>query len=81
VDVLFACDLVRLCARNVVEKAIIVAGDADFVPAVEIARKELVITKLFYYPGRCSPHLYDVCDEREKLTQDLIDSVILNSDS
>jgi uncharacterized LabA/DUF88 family protein len=75
VDVLFACDLVRLAARNVIQKAIIVAGDSDYVPAVNIAKEEMVITELVYVPGRCSPHLYNICDERRRLTQALIDSV------
>lgn len=75
VDVLFACDLVRLAARNVIQKAIIIAGDSDYVPAVNIAKEEMVITKLIYVPGHCSPHLYNVCDERRRLTQALIDSV------
>lgn len=75
VDVLFACDLVRLAAAKVVDKAIIVSGDSDFTPAVKIAREEMLITKLVYYPGSCAPALYDACDERMRLTQDFIDSV------
>lgn len=75
VDVKLACDLVRLSARNVVHKAILVGGDSDFVPAVEIAKEEMVLTELVYYPGHCSPHLFDVCDERRLLTQRFIDSV------
>jgi len=75
VDVLFACDLVRLAAAKVIDKAIIVSGDSDFTPAVKIAKEEMVITKLVYYPGACAPALYDVCDERMRLTQSFIDSV------
>lgn len=75
VDVLFACDLVKLSVGKAIQKAIIVSGDSDFVPAVRIAKEEMVITKLWYYPRHCSPHLFDVCDERERLTQTLIDSV------
>ena len=75
VDVLFACDLVRLAAARVIDKAIIVSGDSDFTPAVEIAKEEMVITKLVYYPSACAPALYNACDERQKITQILIDMV------
>ena len=75
VDVLFACDLVRLAAAKVIDKAIIISGDSDFTPAVEIANEEMVITKLVYFPGACAPALYNACDEREKLTQSFIDSI------
>ena len=75
VDVLLACDLVRLAARNVITRAIIIGGDADFVPAVGIAKEELIITELIYYPGSCSPALWDACDERIRLTQAFINSV------
>lgn len=75
VDVLFACDLVRLAATHTVNKAIIISGDSDFVPAVAIAKEEMVLTSLWYAPGHCSPHLWTICDERNALTQELIDSV------
>ena len=75
VDVKLACDLVRLSAKGVIQKAILVSGDSDFVPAVEIVKEDLVLTKLVYYPYHRSPHLFDACDERERLTQSFIDSV------
>jgi uncharacterized LabA/DUF88 family protein len=76
IDVLFACDLVRLSASRAIQEAIIVAGDADYVPAVEIAREEHVIAKLVYYPGSCAPALYDACDERVRITRELIESCL-----
>jgi len=75
IDVLFACDLVRLAASRLIEKAVIIGGDADFVPAVAIAKEEMIITKLCYVPGHCSPHLWNICDERMVLTQEFIDRV------
>ena len=76
VDVFFACDLVRLSASRAIQMAVIVAGDADFAPAVNIAKEEHVITKLVYYPGSCAPALYDACDERIRLTKELIESCL-----
>lgn len=75
VDVLLSCDLVRLAAKNAIEKAIIVGGDSDFVPAVKIAKEEMILTEVCYVPGNCSPHLRTECDMKRILTQDLIDAV------
>lgn len=75
VDVLLSCDLVRLAAKNAIEKAIIVGGDSDFVPAVKIAKEEMILTEVCYVPGSCSPHLRTAYDMRRTLTQTLIDSV------
>ena len=76
VDVWFACDLVRMCTSTRIDQAIIIAGDSDFVPAVNIANEEHVITKLLYYPGSCAPTLFDACDERVPITKDLFDCCI-----
>lgn len=75
VDVLFAIDLVQLSVGKHIDKAIIVSGDSDFVPAVRIAKDNMVITELFYHPIEYSHDLYDVCDERQEMTQAFIDSV------
>ena len=61
--------------RRIIQKAIILGGDADYVPAVNIAKEEMVLTKVVYVPGHCSPHLFQACDERNRLTQTLIDLV------
>lgn len=74
VDVQFALDLSRLCLRNMIDKAIIVSGDSDFVPAVQEANDNDIITQSVYHPEEFSYHLRDVCDERRKITKELIDS-------
>jgi len=78
VDVLLACDLVRLSATHQIHRAIIVGGDADFVPAVKIAKDEGVLCVLYYKGDACSPHLRDVCDERRLITEEMIRSSILS---
>lgn len=74
-DVLFAIDLVRLSAGHYIQKAIIVAGDSDFVPAIIAAKEEMVLTELVYCPKEYSRHLYDVCDDRTPLTAEFMASV------
>lgn len=46
VDVALASDLVYLAVKGYITRAVLIAGDADFVPAVEIARGEGVNVQL-----------------------------------
>jgi len=77
VDVVFALDLVELSAMDEVDKAIIVSGDSDFVPAVEKANTLGVITQNVYHPNQFSYHLRDSCIESRTIDQALIDSSLL----
>lgn len=78
VDTLFAIDLVKLSAKNHIQKAIIIAGDADHIPAVEAAKEEGVICELYYLSKdlkgnyTVSRDLYDICDDRFQITKELL---------
>ena len=76
VDILLAVDLVKLSADEHIQQAILVAGDSDFIPAIEAAKSEGVIVKLHH--GR-NPHyeLLEEVDEHYRIDQALIDSVRL----
>ena len=54
--------------------AAILAGDSDFIPAVEAAKSEGVVVHLFYGP-RAHRDLISVCDERTYITKDLLSSL------
>lgn len=74
VDVLLSVDLVRLSSSNRIDKAILVTGDSDFVPAVRAAKDEGVIVQLHYSIGQnISNELYQICDDRFVITKDIID--------
>jgi len=84
VDVLLTIDLVRLSAKGQIQKAFLVAGDADYVPVVKAAKDEGVSVKLYHSgafqltpEGRRLPkysnELWDACDERV-----IIDSSLIN---
>jgi len=75
VDVQLAIDLVELSLTASIQKAIIIAGDADYVPPVKKARDSHALVHLYYYPGTVSMELRDNCDERTEITQRLIDQV------
>ena len=47
VDVLLSCDLVRHAAAGHIQHAVLVAGDSDFIPAVEAAKDSGVTITLF----------------------------------
>jgi uncharacterized LabA/DUF88 family protein len=74
VDVLLSVDLVRLAWTGKINKAILVTGDSDFVPAVENAKDAGVIVELYYHEGmNLSRELFQICDDRYLITRDVID--------
>ena len=77
VDVWFAVDLVKLSCRGNIDKAMLVTGDSDFVPAVNVAKEEGVVTILYYSktpPMYVHNKLLEACDEKYEITQGLIDA-------
>jgi len=74
VDVLFSIDLVSLSAKMQISDMVIVAGDSDFVPAIQAAKQEGIIVWLFH-GGTWHNELWMNADERIRLDQTLINSV------
>ena len=66
VDVLCSVDLVRLASKGKIERAVLVTGDSDFLPAVAVAKDEGVQIRLIHSPNRREVHrdLWDAADER-----------------
>lgn len=76
VDILLGCDLVLLSAKQRISKAVLVTGDSDFIPAIEIAKNEGVEIELVYDAEKePHPNLITIADTRRLLTQDFIDSI------
>ncbi|MCH7840606.1 MAG: NYN domain-containing protein [Planctomycetes bacterium] len=78
VDIMLGVDLTLLATKHQIATCVLVAGDSDFVPAIETARSEGVLVHLYH---GAQPHreLWDTCDERTPISQDLIDRVLLES--
>ena len=76
VDILLGVDLTLLAVKGRIQEAILVAGDSDFIPAVEVAKQEGVLVRLVHGD---SPHsdLWETVDERQKITQSMIDKVTI----
>ena len=74
VDILMGVDLVQLSAKHQITDAAIVAGDSDFLPAIEVAKPEGVVIHLYH--GQHPHHdLRAECDETTQITQELIDRI------
>ncbi|MBS3088823.1 NYN domain-containing protein [Candidatus Pacearchaeota archaeon] len=73
VDVLMSLDIVKKSIGSSVGHIILIAGDADFVPAIKIAKDSNIIAHLFYHPSSVHNELLDEIDELHVLDKDLID--------
>lgn len=79
VDVLLSVDLVRLSWSNKIDKAILVTGDSDFVPAVAAAKDAGVIVEMQYSPTQAySDELFQICDDRFKITKELVKDSLMH---
>jgi uncharacterized LabA/DUF88 family protein len=76
VDIRIAIDMVRLAATNRIEKAILVSGDSDLVPAVEAVQDCSVLVELVYSKNSIGDHLYLTARDRTELTQAIIDACL-----
>lgn len=75
VDIWMAVDLVRMSSSKQIDKAILITGDSDLVPAIEAARDSGVVVELYYSPNSRHDELLQSCDERFEITRNLIDKV------
>ena len=75
VDILLGVDLALLAAKHQITDAAILAGDSDFLPAIEAAKAEGVVIHLFH--GK-APHrdLVSKCDERNRIDQAFINTIL-----
>ena len=75
VDILLSIDLTMLATKGAIQRAILISGDSDFVPAVRLAKDQGVYVHVFY--ARRShfvlhDQLLEACDERTELTKEFL---------
>lgn len=77
VDILLGVDLVSLSIKRSITHAILVTGDSDFLPAVQVARDEGVMVHL-YHGIKTNPHkdLWDRCDERTAINENFVKAIL-----
>ena len=74
VDILLAVELTLLAAKGQIQRAILVAGDSDFIPAIDVAKNEGVLITL-YHGNNCHSDLWQSADERHHINRTVIDRV------
>jgi len=77
VDILLAVDLVRLSWSRQIDKAVLVTGDSDFVPAVEAAKDAGVLIQLYCAKNSAHDELLSTVDESFELTDEFIGRIKL----
>jgi len=75
VDVLMAIDLVHLAATKQIQRAVLVTGDSDLVPAIELAKFEGVITDLYYHPSAVHHELFEAVDDRHTIDEEFVKKI------
>ena len=78
VDILLAVDLVQLSVDHQIQRAVILANDSDFVPAIEIARAAGTVVELYYHvPPQPHTELMKACDDRIVIDNSLVEKIKL----
>lgn len=78
VDLRLGLDLGSIVTTGKVEKVALIAGDSDFIPAIEFAREKGVITLLVHGPVRTyHKDLWQAADDRKKITQKVVRSITI----
>lgn len=75
VDTYFAIDLVKLAIKNSIKKAILLAGDSDFLPPILEAKENGVIVKVVYYKDTIQTELFEACDERQEINAEFLNTL------
>lgn len=72
IDVLMSLDIATMSYTKMIEHVVIVAGDADFIPAIKKSKDYGAIVHLYYHPSSVHNELLDEVDELHEITDDLI---------
>jgi uncharacterized LabA/DUF88 family protein len=75
VDTALVGDLVRLSAKRNIQMATLIAGDSDFIPGIEIAKSEGVITQLYYGISNGHRDLICAADISRSFTNTLVEKI------
>jgi len=76
VDCHVSTDLVRLSAKHLITDAAILAGDSDFIPAIDAAREDGVVIHLFH-GAQAKPCLLEACDERTLIDDNFMTAIAM----
>ena len=74
-DLLLGLDFALLSSKKSITHAALVAGDSDFLPAMEVAKQEGISVWLFYIQDSYAQELRNTADERCILNQEFMRQV------
>jgi uncharacterized LabA/DUF88 family protein len=78
VDIMLGVDMALLAGKGKISRAALLAGDSDFIPAVEAVKREGVLVTLWHGPfsvdTRPSRELFEACDERYELSPEIVEA-------
>lgn len=73
VDLQLGLDIATLVTERRVELIVLVSGDSDLIPAVELARDRSTLVRLIHGPrGTYHQDLWDLVDERREITRGIL---------
>ena len=78
VDIKLTIDLLKLSLGGMIQKAILVGSDSDFVPVIQEAKNEgIIVFSCFSRNPGCGIHdeLYKTCDDEIELTTDILKEI------
>jgi uncharacterized LabA/DUF88 family protein len=71
VDTMLAVDMVNMSIKKEVDRIVLISGDSDHIPAIEVVLKEGTIVSLYHgsFNSKTSPslELYDLCPYKSTL--------------
>lgn len=73
IDVLMSIDIIKKSIGSEIKHIILIAGDADFVPAIKTAKDYDMTVHLFCHPSSVHNELLDEIDELHFISTQLID--------
>lgn len=74
VDIMIGLDIAWLASKNIVDRIVLVTGDADFIPAMKFARREGIQVVLVTLGNKIKPEMREHTDEFRRIDLSLIKS-------
>lgn len=80
IDCMVGVDMALLAGKGRITNVALFTGDSDFIPAIEAVKQEGVLVTLWHgaFSHNINPsrEVYEVCDERVEITQEIIDRML-----
>ena len=74
VDVLMSLDIVDKCFEKQIQHVVLIAGDSDFIPAIQKAKNHGAIVHLFAHEDSLNSELLKEIDEFHILNREFIEN-------